>query len=71
MITQPVLTAPLLRPYLYAMLRRNEAFSIVLLFQSITSSLFILAIWETAHVCFEVYATQVSKITTAARVSMN
>lgn len=43
------------------MLRRNEAFSFVLFIQSIVSSIFMFAIWETAHVCFEVYATQVGR----------
>lgn len=49
------------RPYLYSVLKHNAALSISLPLRAFASSLFTLSVWEMAHVCFEVYTTQVSK----------
>lgn len=50
-----------IRPFLYSMLRHNAVFSFTLALRSLASSAFIFTVWESAHVCFEVYATQVSR----------
>ncbi|KAL8293115.1 hypothetical protein RQP46_000809 [Phenoliferia psychrophenolica] len=46
------------RPYLYSLLKKNATLSLSLPLRAFASTLFTLSVWEMAHVCFEVYATQ-------------
>lgn len=47
------------RPFLYSILKHNVCFSVTLIVRGLASTFLSLLIWETAHVCFDVYATQV------------
>ncbi|KDE03934.1 hypothetical protein MVLG_05626 [Microbotryum lychnidis-dioicae p1A1 Lamole] len=49
---------PWARPYLYSLLKHNAAFSLTLASRSLMSSLLVFGVWEAAHVCFDVYASQ-------------
>ena len=55
------------RPYLYSLVKHNAAYSISLPLRALASTLLTLSVWEVAHVCFEVYATQVSPIPACSR----
>ncbi|BGP13789.1 hypothetical protein JCM10213v2_001727 [Rhodosporidiobolus nylandii] len=46
------------RPHLWSMMRYNGAYSITLAARAASSALLHFLVWEAAHVCFEVYATQ-------------
>jgi len=45
------------RPYLHTLLRHSVATSPSLILRAVASSALLLAVWETAHVVFDVYAT--------------
>ncbi|GAA5984691.1 hypothetical protein JCM11641_004564 [Rhodosporidiobolus odoratus] len=46
------------RPHLWSMMRYNGAYSVTLAARALSSTLLHFLVWEAAHVCFEVYATQ-------------
>ncbi|GAA6064070.1 hypothetical protein JCM10212_001476 [Sporobolomyces blumeae] len=46
------------RPHLYTMMRHSGAYSLTLAARALSSSFLCFAVWEAAHACFEVYATQ-------------
>lgn len=56
----PVPSLLLYRSNMYAMMRHNGSYSVTLAARAFSSALFIFLVFESTHVLFEVYATQVS-----------
>ncbi|KAM0753926.1 hypothetical protein T439DRAFT_298370 [Meredithblackwellia eburnea MCA 4105] len=46
------------RPALYSLVKRNDAISLSLPLRALASSFLTMTVWEVAHLCFDVYATQ-------------
>ncbi|GAA5848333.1 hypothetical protein JCM8547_004480 [Rhodosporidiobolus lusitaniae] len=46
------------RPHLWSAMRYNGAYSVTLAARAVSSAVLHFLVWEAAHVCFEVYATQ-------------
>ena len=59
-VISPVPSLSTHRSNMYAMMRHNGSYSVTLAARAFSSALLIFLVFESTHVLFEVYATQVS-----------